>query len=290
MKFRINVFSFLVLFASCARPHLISSYSQKIVPGNEELMFRFYDSKTQLRYDFRNDDSNLYVILETDNRATQARILRKGVQIFLSNTGKIEENKYFLYPSVFTAPDRSSFGRNPSREIEDENPELRKQRMESNRRKMLAGISKQILLVNGQNTEIFYCGEGNKGIDYLLDYDAVGNFHYEARISLKRLHISSGDQSTVVGIKIGTLEIPGNGGGYGGGRMEGGMGGGGMRMGGGMGGGMGGMGGGMRMGGGGMGGGMRMGGGGMRREGGGNRPNMESATEKINHWYKLKIN
>ena len=44
------------------------------------------------------------------------------------------------------------------------------------------------------------------------------------------------------------------------------------------------------MGGGGMGGGMRMGGGGMRREGGGNRANMESATEKINHWYKLKIN
>ncbi len=287
MKFKLWLLPFsvsLLFLLSCSREHLILVDTQKIAPTNNDLMFRFYDSKTNIRYDFRNDDSMLYVILETDNRAAQARILRKGVKIYLSPTSKIDETHYLLYPSSFNEPNRSPQDR--TREIESEDPNVRRERKDVMRQRTLANISKQVVVVsNSMQQSVILGNENISGYDYYIDIDPQGFLHYEARISYKNLQIASIDKSTVVGIKIDAIEMPqGNGGNYGGGRMSGGMnmggmGGGGMRMGGGS----------MGMGGRGMGAGGRMGGG-MRSEGSsGNHWNSEASTEKINWWYKLMI-
>ncbi|AHF14225.1 hypothetical protein NIASO_01530 [Niabella soli DSM 19437] len=59
---------------------------------------RFYDDQTHIRYDFRNDDKNFYVILETDNAASKMRMLREGVKIYFSPSGSKDGARYIQYP------------------------------------------------------------------------------------------------------------------------------------------------------------------------------------------------
>ncbi|MCD2421922.1 hypothetical protein LQ567_04055 [Niabella pedocola] len=59
---------------------------------------RFYDDHTQIRYDFRNDDQYLYVILETDNPAARMRMLREGVKIYFSPSSAKSETRLVEYP------------------------------------------------------------------------------------------------------------------------------------------------------------------------------------------------
>jgi len=251
-----------LFFASCSSQELISTYSQKIIPNND-LMFRYYDSKTKIRYDFRNDDSLFYVILETDNKASQTRIFRNGVKICLSSLPIKNDKRYVLYPNPESV--------NVEKSQTDESSQDNAAKHHSGGNHSLANISKLALWDDNGQQQTFMVGLDKTGFDYFLNYDKDGFLHYEAKISLYKLKMNTADSTTVVGVKIGTLEVPQSGG---------------MRNGGG------GMGGG-RMGGGSMGGGgMRGGGGdrGMQNGGGGNyHSNMDGADEKIDWWFKLKI-
>ena len=245
-----------MFFASCSSQQFISTYSQKVLPNND-LMFRYYDSKTKIRYDFRNDDSLFYVILETDNKASQARIFRNGVKIFLSNLPKIDDKRFVQYPA-------SSSGEESNMQ-NNENGEHRSHG--GFKSHSLANISKLGLWNDNGKEQTFIVGIDRIGFDYFLDFDKDGFLHYEAKINLHQLKMNA-DTTTIVGVKIATLEVPSQGGGGGG------MGGGGMNRGGGMGGG-----------------GMSRGGGRMTgMNGGGNyRSALEGADEKIDWWFKLKV-
>ncbi len=262
-----------VLFASCGAEKPIVTYSQQITKTNaNDLMFRFYDSKTKIRYDFRNDDSLLYIIMETNNRPSQMRMFRNGVKIYLSALPKKDETRFVQYPI-------------PSNEAEhhSEDGENNHQgggghhRGGGDQSHNLASIGKLATWNENGQSQTFLVGIDKVGFGYDLNYDKDGYFHYEIQIAKSKLKMNV-DTTTVIGINIPTLEIPQSGGGGGGRGGSGGMGGGGMSRGGGMGGGGG-------MGRGGMGGGSGMRGGGGRTY----DSSMEGADEKINWWFQLKV-
>ncbi len=251
-----------VLFASCGAEKPMATYSQQITKTNtNDLMFRFYDSKTKIRYDFRNDDSLLYIIMETNNRPSQMRMFRNGVKIYLSASPKKDETRFVQYPM-------------PSNEAEhhQQDGEINHQgggghhHVGGDPSHNLAGIGKLATWNENGKQQTFLAGIDKVGFTYDLNYDKDGYFHYEIQIAKSKLKMNV-DTTTIVGINIPTLEIPQSGGGSG-------MSGGGMNRGGGM----------SSGGRGGIGGGSMRGGGGRTYD-----SSMEGVDEKINWWFQLKV-
>lgn len=64
---------------------------------------RFYDSKSKVFYEFRNDDKNLYIILNSRDRLAKMKIMSAGI-ILVVDTVKISKSKNsasLKFPDVF---------------------------------------------------------------------------------------------------------------------------------------------------------------------------------------------
>ncbi|MBO9620026.1 MAG: hypothetical protein J7539_13440 [Niabella sp.] len=230
---------------------------------------RFYDDQTHIRYDFRNDDKNFYVILETDNAGSKMRILREGVKIYFSPSQSKDAGRYIQYPYNTIANDKhpqSQQGAPPDHSA----PETRK----TDNHNDIAFHQQAALNANGKVEVIDI--NNSTSFQFTAATDANGFFRYVAAIPRSALSINK--NNTVIGISI--AEMKRNGGSYGGhgtpqthvsagggGMHGGGMGGRGMRGGGGH-------------------------GGGMRRDEaseGGDRNVMANAGGKVDWWYKVAL-
>ena len=57
-----------------------------------------YDDKAQLGYAVSNDKENLYITVETGDPATQLKILREGLTVWIDKTGNKEEVTAINFP------------------------------------------------------------------------------------------------------------------------------------------------------------------------------------------------
>ncbi|RED92198.1 hypothetical protein [Marinoscillum furvescens] len=76
----------------------------------------YYNKDSQLTYKITHDDDSIYLTLSTANAATQARILRGGLSVWIDPSGKKKQALGFSYPVV----ERSQNPRNRETRPRDE--------------------------------------------------------------------------------------------------------------------------------------------------------------------------
>jgi hypothetical protein len=251
-----------------------------------------YDSKASLGYAVSNDKENLYITCETGDQATQLKILRNGLTVWIDKTGEKEEVTAINFPIP------RSFNRGVGAKAADDADRpspghwgqgqqtngQQRANMEDRIRKMMDGANEYSLQgFRACNTQFPILEKDSCGIIVRIGLDETNELVWEAVIPFKTFYkpqISKTDKGKPMTVCFQTTGVDrpaggGNRGGNGGGMRPGGM-----RIG------MGGMGMGMGMGGG-MGRGMGRGGGG--GNGGGQSNAMESLYKSTDTWKKFGI-
>jgi hypothetical protein len=274
-----------IVFASCSPTNYpVGKYQSEaiIADGNASdwgLPLRFGNETGSLQYSITNDRDNIYVSVASNDQATQMKMLRAGLKIYIDTKGKKSTDMGLVYPfkeqEVMT--NRRMENRNTS-------PTAMKQKMILD-----ADIFSTTGFINMENR--IYDLKDTSHIKIGMNYDTYNNLVFEAIIPLKYVLATPITNSKAPSISVGI--IVNNMGGMGnrqpasmvgmnraeGAGMNNGMGG--MRnggMGGAMGSGM--RGSGMRGGGGA---GMSRGGANMRSNGGYNN------SGPITNWYQFKL-
>ena len=278
-------FAYLVLFAI---PFLLTNCSPTNFPigkfqsdpivadGNASdwgLPLRFGNETGSLQYAITNDRENIYVSVASNDQATQMKMLRAGIKVYIDIKGKKSTDMGLVYP--FKDQDELT---NRRMGIRNANPNAMKEKMILD-----ANIFSCFGFINMENR--IYDLKDTSHIKIGMNYDAYNNLVFEAIIPLKNVLTIPITNTKAPSISVGIIvnnmggdaqrpnaSMAGMNRAEGGGMRGGGMGGGGMRGGG--------------MGGGGMRGGS-MGGGGMRggSMGGGGYGN----SGPIVNWYEFKL-
>lgn len=233
-----------------------------------------YDDKAMLGYAVSNDKDNLYITVETGDQATQLKILREGLTVWIDKTGGKDQVMAINYP----LPRQNSSGehsdqprppRGQWQQGQGNSQEKRRMELEDRVRKLLPEANEYSLQgFKACNLQYPLMENDSCGIKVRIDLDSFNELIWEAVIPFKSFYfksqISRADKGKALSVCFETTgaKRPANQGNGGGGNRGGG--GGGMRPGMGMGG---------------MGMGMRMGGGGMR---GGNRGGGSSSNSQNN--------
>ncbi|WP_201978190.1 hypothetical protein [Hymenobacter rubidus] len=259
------------LFAACSRQPTASSAS-RYVPAPPTIDGQAadwtdslrYDPGSKLQYQVLNDGRMVYVRLKAADPATQAKIVRLGLTVWLDTTGRNQHQFGVHYPLGNLQAGRGAGGEGNS--PRPDNPDASGTDRQASRRARLTQAladmrEMELLNYKGSKEPTLTDAQSQLGVKAAIGLNEQEDLIYELAVPMRLLYrklpaLATG-QSAVVGVSVagGKFTMPSQGGG--GGMQGGGMGGGGMR--GGMGGG------GMRGGGGG---GMRGGGGGMRGGGG----------------------
>jgi len=271
-----------VLFLlSCSGSKVLPAESLHMDPATtRDYPSRFYDDHTRIRYDFRNDDQYLYVILETDNPAARMRMLREGVKVYFSPAGSKSEARFVEYPyhevssKTPPAPQNREAGSGAYKQ-----PGAPAQ--QTSDRDYLSFYKEACITSNGKAELLNAANEQPGFIHFKAANDPDGFFRYMVSIPKSQLMINK--SRTVIGIRVPEMKQPRgtySGHGEASTRMS-------------AGGGRGGHGGGGSMRGGGMQGKGGMYGGGMHNRGAGTEGmdhNKEDAGGKIDWWYKITLN
>ncbi len=238
-----------------------------------------YDDKAQLGYAVSNDKDNLYITVETGDPATQLKILRNGLTVWIDKTGENNELTAINYP-IPGDPNEENDGKLKPAKGQGQGSGQDKQRMELED-KVRAAIpdAKEFSLQGFKacNMQFPLLEKDSCGIMVRMALDADNELVWEAVVPFKSFYpkheVDKRDKGKPMSICFETVASKRPAGQSGG--NHGGGGGGGMRpsMGMGMGGGMG----------------MRMGGGGNR--GGGQTTNniMEPLYKSTKTWKKFGI-
>jgi len=232
------------------------------------LPLRFGNENGSLQYAITNDKENIYISVASSDQATQMKMLRAGIKIFIDPKGNKSKDISLTYP--FKDQMEMPKERNQNGNL-DRNAMKQKMIMD-------ADIFSTTGFINMENR--IYDLKDTSHIKVAMNFDTYNNLVFESIIPIKNILSSpitnKKTPSISVGIMINTFggqrpsgssEMSRNEGGGMGGGMRSGMGNGGMRGG---------------MGGGGMRGGM--GGGGMR--GGMGNSNVNNT---ISNWYQFKL-
>ena len=187
------------------------------------------DSTSHVFYEAQRDETNLYLHISTKNTASQMKILRYGLTIWLEQSGQKKTQSGFNFPVA--APDsvagqgfgqrQGGFGggrRNRGEGNGSDNKGERPQRSPEEMQKMM--LNRLYNHYNKRTKELVQIGfDGNKKKTYVLgqdvcdiqvDLEIEGNeLHYFAVIPLKKIFSNakySGDMLSI-GIVSGYMEI-----------------------------------------------------------------------------------
>ena len=253
------------LFLACSRQPTASSASRfvpapPVVDGlaTEWTDSLHYDPTSKLQYQVLNDGRAVYLRIKAADPATQAKIVRLGLTVWLDTTGRNQHQFGVHFPLGQLGERGPAEGHDQQPDNGTDAPADRQAARRERMTRIIANMREMELLnYKGNKEPTLTDAQSQLGVKAALAVDAQEDLIYELAVPLRLLYhklpaLATG-QKAVVGVTLagGKLTMPSQGGGGGGG----GMGGGGMRGGGG----------GMRGGGGGMrGGGYGGGGGGMR--------------------------
>lgn len=206
-----------------------------------------YDTKAMVGYAVSNDKQNLYISVESGDPATQFKILRGGLTVWIDRTGKSEQTVAINYP---IPPDNKG---NEGQKQQNDNGQPRIQLDMTERVKRALPKADQYSLQGFKacNNQYSIDEKDTCGIQVSISMDENNELVWEAKVPFKTFYtkaeIDNRDRGRPLSICIETTGLnrpPGQansnrGGGNGGGFRPGiGIGGGGMRFGGGMGSGM----------------------------------------------------
>ncbi len=257
-----------LIVASCAK---LPVYQSKNINSTDEISDQsHYDKKSKISYDVYNDETNIYININTSNYYSQIKILKMGLTVWFDIKGKKNKDMGIVFPlnNGFKAS---------------------KQRMQNSSGATGAGgqsitqlhnnfklQDKRIRLVGMEDehgrTE-YTVEPGSSDVVAEITFDSSNRLNYVATIPIKKLFADGSlvNKTLSVGIESGFLDVN---------KMRQEMMNSGMHQGqGGRGGGMGGMGGGMKGGGG------RQGGG---RSGG--MPQQTELSEPVKVWFAVDLN
>lgn len=197
-----------------------------------------YDKNSKIYYKITNDETNLYVLITTADNASQTKILRAGMSVFIDAAAKKKETVAVNYPlGSGDAPGMGEGSRNRQDKPGQpgQTPDVEKMKAQA------------LIRANQYNLSGFIKGNGgygiaqgnDAGVTVKIDFNTTGEMIYEAVIPLGSLtqeaSIPKTDSRISVGFKINGLPKPEMSGGPGGGGGMGAPGGGGMPPGGGRG-------------------------------------------------------
>jgi hypothetical protein len=235
-----------------------------------------FDKDSKIAYKITNDETNLYVLVTTAFNASQTKILRAGMSVFIDPAAKKKETTVVNFP--IGSGDAEGMGMGQHLRPEQNGQPGEKPDMQKMRAQALINANQYTLSGFSKGNGGYGIAQGNDaGVAVKIDFNATGEMIYEAVIPLASFtqHGFTGKAGSkiLVGIKINALPKPEMSGGPGGGEMG--------APGGGMGGGMGP--------GGGMGGGRPGGGGYGGRPGGGNAMAMQQLFKEVKLWKNIVI-
>ena len=227
-----------------------------------------YDDKAMLGYAVSNDKDNLYITVETGDPATQLKILREGLTVWIDKTANKEEVTAINFPipanysndnKASDESSRPSSGQMQQGQGGNSSQEKRRQELEDKVSRAL-GDAKEYSLQGFKSCNLQFpiLEKDSCGIEVSMTLDADNELVWEAKVPFKtfyyKAHIARSDKGKALSVCFETVGLKRPAGQNNGNHSNGG----GFRPSIGMGG-MGGMGMGMRMGGGGSHGGSRSG-------------------------------
>ncbi|MBF9221013.1 hypothetical protein [Hymenobacter ruricola] len=240
----------VLLAGACSRPPVARSASRfapapPVIDGlatdwTDSLR---YDPGSKLQYQVLNDGRQVYLRLKSANPATQAKIVRLGLTVWLDTTGRNQHQFGVHFPlggPLAGRPGAEDGAPRPDGALAGAPAPLRSEGRRERMAQALAGMREMELLnYKGSPEPTLTDTQSQLGVKAAMSLDAQENLLYELAVPMRLLYRklpTLTGRPAVVGITLAggkfTMPSPGGGGG-----MRGGMGGGGMR-GGGMGGGM----------------------------------------------------
>jgi len=107
--FKINFRPFFLLLAmavaffSCKSPLYETRWQDHpvVADGNPQewkIPLRFYDAKSKLSYAVTNDLENLYICIRITDDASQVKVMRSGMQVWIDTTGSNNQTTGILFP------------------------------------------------------------------------------------------------------------------------------------------------------------------------------------------------
>jgi hypothetical protein len=184
--------SFLFL-SGCVQMPLAES--KWVLKNNSETPFRFYDSKSKIRYNLENDASHLYLSMDVLDAGTKLRILRTGTRISFAPAGKRKALCKLEFPLV---KDNTPIEMDPSQH--DMMPrngsayELKK--LLPKEGFFFKGDSIRIPLLAGLESDEFLIS---------MDVDPSGALLYKVKIPLDKIDLPEGEFT--IGIETGAFNI-----------------------------------------------------------------------------------
>jgi hypothetical protein len=94
----------LAFFVGCSsKTYPVTNYQQTAVTADGNLSewnrpLKFISSGGQMQYNITNDDSNLYISLETHDEATVTKILRAGIDVYVDAEGGESKKVMLAFP------------------------------------------------------------------------------------------------------------------------------------------------------------------------------------------------
>ncbi len=265
------LFIFFVI-TSCKSTLYQTKWQDKTVtadgnPKEWEIPLRFYDSKSKLSYTITNDLENLYICMRITEDASQVKVMKAGMQVWIDTTGSNKQLTGILFPqrppeTTDNATHSSSetgsngggkhngggsggYGGGSGGGSRSPNMANMRGRFQKDYKEMMltgfhAPIRGSVPLTNDFGVQVGVNWDASKyDSSYIMIYEAVIPFR-----TFYKNKLTSADSLRKFGITITVNALPhaasqggskggGHGGGGGGGMGGGGMGGGGMRGGGG---------------------------------------------------------
>ncbi len=150
-----------------------------IVDGNASewnLPLKNYDTDTKLFFDFKNDSNNLYLCFQTKDEMTEAKIMRSGMKIILSNKINGKHKSIIDFPM-------------PASKSAESKDEIQPDLMATRPNRHIAFLSKDTLMeVKGFATENgTISSQDTTGIHPAINWDSTKTFTYEIAIPLREM-------------------------------------------------------------------------------------------------------
>jgi hypothetical protein len=184
------------IFAGCgSQKDLTSHYAAEPVhvDGNiSEWMDKLsYDKGQSIYYSVANDNSNLYLVLMTNDQVVQRKIMGLGLTLWFDNEGKKNKTKGIRYP---LKPDRNSFSSQNAQSMQEpKRPNLN---------------TMELVGFEGKEVQRVSMAERSP-VDVKINHSPGQSFVYEVEIPLEKIFESGIDSTSKlsVGIETGYLEL-----------------------------------------------------------------------------------
>ena len=182
----------ILLFLSCGPKLVVYEIHQRPEDYNaQQVVNDYFNEDAKLGYTVLKDNDFLYLNISTRETASQLKMLRNGVVVFLDKDGKKEETVFLQYPLA-------------SGSKTSDNPKTTREGRTRLLDKKIEGLSNEILFVNGENEEYINRHMNNEGIS--AEINAVEDeLYYQLKFPINYI-ATSGPKIPTMGIAIKGLE------------------------------------------------------------------------------------